>query len=60
MPLPDNAGADLQGASKGRIDAALNFLRKAHELGFQDFKRVRRDPDFRNVVSQTEFAAITQ
>jgi len=47
-------------ASKGRVDAALLFLRKARSLGFQDFNKVRRDPDFHAVVSQTEFAAITQ
>ncbi len=47
-------------ASKGRVDAALLFLRKAHELGFQDFNKVRRDPDFRDVVVQTAFASITR
>ncbi len=47
-------------ASKGRVNAALLFLRKARSLGFQDFNKVRRDPDFREVVSQNEFASLTQ
>jgi hypothetical protein len=31
-----------------------------HSLGFNDFGRVKRDPDFKNVVLQTEFATLAR
>ncbi len=47
-------------ASKGRVDAALAFLEKARLLGFHDFNKVRRDPDFKDVVGQAGFAAVAR
>jgi hypothetical protein len=47
-------------ASKGRVDAALGYLGKARTLGFHDFGRVRRDPDFKAVVSQSAFAILAR
>ena len=37
-------------AAGGRIDAALDFLQKARNAGFRDFKKVEKDSDFANVV----------
>ncbi len=47
-------------ASKGRVEAALLFLRKARSLGFHDFNRVKRDPDFQSVVSQKGFSLLAR
>ena len=42
-------------AASGRTDSALDFLRRAKEAGFHDWRRVRSDPDFRAVVQDPRF-----
>jgi tetratricopeptide (TPR) repeat protein len=42
-------------AEAGRVDAAIEFLEKARAAGFIDFKKVRRDPDFKSVVADARF-----
>jgi tetratricopeptide (TPR) repeat protein len=38
-------------AANGKVDAAIAFLKKAQSQGFSDFARIKRDPDFKAVVS---------
>jgi tetratricopeptide (TPR) repeat protein len=47
-------------AASGRIDEALGFLKKARSMGFRNFAKVRRDPDFKNVVADARFASLTK
>lgn len=47
-------------AANGRVDAALDFLKKAQALGFCDFNKVKRDPDFKTVVADARFAGLTR
>ena len=47
-------------ASTGKVDAALEFLKKAQAAGFMDFKKVRHDPDFKAVVADSRFERIAQ
>ncbi len=45
-------------AEAGRIDSALEFLRKARIAGFRDFQKVRQDPAFKIVVADARFKRI--
>jgi tetratricopeptide (TPR) repeat protein len=47
-------------ARAGQTDAALDFLRKAQAAGFRDFDRVRKDPDFKGLLPDQRFAALTR
>jgi len=42
-------------AANGQTDASIDFLRRAKEAGFHDWRRVRSDPDFRAVVQDPRF-----
>jgi tetratricopeptide (TPR) repeat protein len=43
-------------AANGRTDAAFLFLKKACALGFHNFAKVERDPDFKLIVSDAKYA----
>jgi tetratricopeptide (TPR) repeat protein len=45
-------------AAHGRIELALELLRRARDAGFRDFDRVRADPDFKAVVADPRFEAL--
>jgi len=45
-------------AANGNVDGALEFLTRAHEAGFDDFDRVRSDPDFLAVVEDERFLTL--
>jgi tetratricopeptide (TPR) repeat protein len=47
-------------AANGRTDVALELLSKARAAGFSDFQAVRRDADFRAVVADARFGAISR
>lgn len=47
-------------SSDGRVDAALDYLAKARSVGFRDFDKVRRDPDFQAVVADARFGPLSQ
>lgn len=44
----------------GRVEAALDFLRRAEQAGFRDFDKVENDPDFKDIVVDARFVALTQ
>jgi tetratricopeptide (TPR) repeat protein len=46
-------------AAAGRVNSAIEFLNKAKAAGFVDFKKVRLDPDFKDVVADVRFEAMT-
>jgi tetratricopeptide (TPR) repeat protein len=45
-------------AANGHVDAALEFLVRAREAGFDDLDRVRQDPDFQAVVGDARFEVL--
>jgi hypothetical protein len=45
-------------AANGHVNAALDFLVRAREEGFEDFDRVRQDPDFKAVVEDARFEVL--
>jgi tetratricopeptide (TPR) repeat protein len=45
-------------AAHGRVDLAVELLRRARDAGFKDFDRVRTDPDFKTVVADPRFKAL--
>ena len=45
-------------AANGNVDGALEFLARAREAGFDDFDRVRSDPDFLPVVEDERFQTL--
>jgi hypothetical protein len=45
-------------AANGHLDASLEFLQRAKEAGFDDFDRVRSDPDFESVVEDARFKVL--
>jgi tetratricopeptide (TPR) repeat protein len=45
-------------AAAGKVDAALEFLRQARDLGYDDVATLNRDPDFKDVKSDARFAAL--
>jgi tetratricopeptide (TPR) repeat protein len=45
-------------AAHGRVDLALELLRRARDAGFKDFDRVRADPDFKAVMADPRFKAL--
>jgi tetratricopeptide (TPR) repeat protein len=47
-------------AAGGRIEAALDFLQKARNAGFRDFKRVEKDSDFANVIITERYENVKQ
>jgi tetratricopeptide (TPR) repeat protein len=47
-------------ARSGQVDSAIEFLRKAHMAGFHGFDKVRSDPDFNKVVSDSRFATVAR
>ncbi len=47
-------------AAGGKVDDALEYLRKARELGFRSFGKVKADPDFKMVVSDPRFVSLTK
>lgn len=42
-------------AAGGRVEAALDFLQKARNAGFHDFKKVEKDSDFAQVVATERY-----
>jgi len=61
--IPAGVDAATQGfylakllAQHGLIDASLDLLRRARDAGFDDFERVKSDPDFAAVVADPRFA----
>lgn len=47
-------------AAGGKVDEALVYLRKARELGFRGFGKIKADPDFKMVVSDPRFLDLTK
>ncbi|MBN2370499.1 MAG: tetratricopeptide repeat protein [Vicinamibacteria bacterium] len=47
-------------AANGQTKTALFFLHKAVEVGFKDFKRLKRDPDFKSVVADPRFKQLVE
>lgn len=47
-------------AAHGRIDLALELLRRARDAGFKDFDRVQADPDFKAVIADPRFQALLE
>jgi tetratricopeptide (TPR) repeat protein len=47
-------------AVAGRLDAALDFLSKAQAAGFRDFDKVRSDPAFKAIVTDSRFVALSR
>jgi len=45
-------------AASGRTDAALDFLEKARNAGFRDFKKVEKDSDFAKVVATERYESV--
>jgi hypothetical protein len=45
-------------AANGNVDEAFEFLTRAREAGFDDFNRVRSDPDFLAVVEDERFQTL--
>lgn len=42
----------------GRIDEALSSLKRAIELGYEDFNYLRRDPDLENLKEDKRFQSL--
>lgn len=47
-------------AASGKVDEALGYLKKARELGFRSFGKIRADPDFKLVVSDPRFPELSK
>jgi Tfp pilus assembly protein PilF len=47
-------------AANGQVDTALIFLKKAVEVGFKDFKRVKNDPDFKAVLADPRYKQLVE
>jgi len=47
-------------AANGHVDAALEFLGRARDVGFDDLDRVRQDPDFQAVVEDARFEVLLE
>jgi tetratricopeptide (TPR) repeat protein len=47
-------------AANGQVEAALIFLRKAMDAGFKDFKRIKRDADFKAVVADPRYKKLVE
>jgi tetratricopeptide (TPR) repeat protein len=45
-------------ASLGRTDEAIRYLRRAFEEGFNNFKRLDADPDFRKISNDPSYIAL--
>jgi tetratricopeptide (TPR) repeat protein len=47
-------------AAGGHIDTALDFLHKAKTLGFRDFRKVEKDPDFAKVITVERYESVKE
>ena len=47
-------------AASGQIEAALDFLHRARTLGFRDFRKVEKDPDFAKVVTAERYESLKE
>ena len=47
-------------AASGQVDAALDFLHKARRLGFRNFRKVEKDPDFAKVVTAERYVSVKE
>ena len=47
-------------AANGHIDTAIEFLKRAKEAGFTDFRRVESDSDFKHVIADPRYKALAQ
>jgi len=45
-------------AATGRVDAAIEFLKKAQGAGFVNFKKVLLDSDFKDVITDARFESM--
>jgi Tfp pilus assembly protein PilF len=47
-------------AGSGKVDEAIDYLKKARELGFRSFGKIKEDPDFKLIISDPRFLALTK
>ena len=45
-------------AANGHVDAALEFLRRARDVGFADVERLQADPDFQQLLEDPRFEGL--
>jgi len=45
-------------AARGEIEKALDYLKKAHAAGFNDFTRLERDRDFATLIGDPRYATL--